>query len=63
MSILPNSIAKLIGGDAGYDWRSEENYNKWRGIFVPSLQKVLTQVLWAVHNILYCVNSSGNIAH
>lgn len=32
------------GGEAGYDWRSEENHSKWRGIFVPALQKVLTQV-------------------
>ena len=31
-------------GEAGYDWRSEENLAKWRGLFVPSLQKVLTQV-------------------
>ena len=29
---------------AGYDWRLEENCTKWRGIFVPALQKVLTQV-------------------
>ena len=28
----------------GYDWCAEENSIKWRGIFVPSLQKVLTQV-------------------
>ena len=29
---------------AGYDWRLEENCTKWRGLFVPALQKVLTQV-------------------
>jgi len=29
---------------AGYDWRAEENHGKWKGIFVPALQKVLTQV-------------------
>ena len=28
----------------GCDWRAEENFLKWKGIFVPSLQKVLTQV-------------------
>jgi len=31
-------------GEAGYDWRSEENHSKWRGIFLPALQKVLQQV-------------------
>lgn len=31
-------------GEAGYDWKNEENHSKWRGIFVPALQKVLTQV-------------------
>ena len=29
---------------AGYDWRAEENHGKWKEIFVPALQKVLTQV-------------------
>ena len=33
-----------MGSAPGYDWRSEENFLKWKGIFVPALQKVLTQV-------------------
>ena len=32
------------GPGPGYDWRSEENFLKWKGIFVPALQKVLAQV-------------------
>jgi len=31
-------------GDTCYDWRSEENAGKWRGLFVEPLQKVLIQV-------------------
>jgi len=38
------SPAPGLGAEVGYDWRSEENHSKWRGIFVPALQKVLTQV-------------------
>lgn len=29
---------------ADYDWSSEENAGKWRGLFVDPLQKVLVQV-------------------
>ena len=36
----PNSFM----GDTFYDWRSEENAGKWRGLFVEPLQKVLIQV-------------------
>jgi len=28
----------------GYNWWAEENYGKWKGIFIPALQKVLQQV-------------------
>ena len=39
------SVSSSQGSEsAGYDWRLEENCTKWRGIFVPALQKVLTQV-------------------
>ena len=44
MSIGVNSGSPAPVEAAGYDWRSEENYVKWKGIFVPALQKVLTQV-------------------
>jgi len=44
MSIGVNSGSPAPVETAGYDWRSEENCVKWKGIFVPSLQKVLTQV-------------------
>ena len=36
-----NSIVNFM--DA-YDWSSEENVGKWRGLFVDPLQKVLIQV-------------------
>eukprot|EP00092_Neocalanus_flemingeri_P012439 GFUD01013410.1.p1 GENE.GFUD01013410.1~~GFUD01013410.1.p1 ORF type:complete len:1387 (-),score=368.57 GFUD01013410.1:1178-5338(-) len=44
MSIGVNSGSPAPVESAGYDWRSEENHVKWKGIFVPALQKVLTQV-------------------
>jgi len=44
MSIGVNSGSPAPVEGAGYDWRSEENHVKWKGIFVPALQKVLTQV-------------------
>ena len=34
----------FLGGDPSYDWGSEENAGKWRGLFVEPLQKVLIQV-------------------
>ena len=34
--------ASILGNE--YDWSSEENANKWRGLFVEPLQKVLVQV-------------------
>ena len=43
MSITVSS-AQSSAETAGYDWRLEENCSKWRGLFVPALQKVLTQV-------------------
>ena len=43
MSITVSS-AQGSAETAGYDWRLEENCTKWRGLFVPALQKVLTQV-------------------
>ena len=43
MSITVSS-AHSSAETAGYDWRLEENCTKWRGLFVPALQKVLTQV-------------------
>ena len=43
MSITVSS-AQSSAETAGYDWRLEENCTKWRGLFVPALQKVLTQV-------------------
>ena len=39
--IDPNGVSSA---DGGYDWNSEENLGRWRGIFVGSLQKVLHQV-------------------
>lgn len=52
LSALPGSTVLTARGpidpngvsDGGYDWNSEENLAKWRGIFVLSLQKVLHQV-------------------
>ena len=43
MSITVSS-SQSSAETAGYDWRLEENCTKWRGLFVPALQKVLTQV-------------------
>jgi son of sevenless-like protein len=47
--MLPTTMAASSGSPGpvetqGYDWLAEENYGKWRGIFVPALQKVLQQV-------------------
>ena len=44
MSIGVSSGSPATVEGAGYDWRAEENHVKWKGIFVPALQKVLTQV-------------------
>ena len=39
----PGAPASFMG-ETCYDWRSEENAGKWRGLFVEPLQKVLIQV-------------------
>ena len=43
-SVSNQASSDSVGSAPGYDWRSEENFLKWKGIFVPALQKVLTQV-------------------
>ena len=40
----PGGAPPSFMGDTCYDWRSEENAGKWRGLFVEPLQKVLIQV-------------------
>jgi len=40
----PSDGTTGLGSGTTYDWRAEENFLKWKGIFVPALQKVLTQV-------------------
>ena len=44
MSLSVSNSANPDGVGPGYDWRCEENFLKWKGIFAPALQKVLTQV-------------------
>ena len=44
MSMSVSNSTNPDGVGPGYDWRCEENFLKWKGIFAPALQKVLTQV-------------------
>lgn len=43
-SVSAAVASAFISGDHHYDWSSEENAGKWRGLFVDPLQKVLVQV-------------------
>ena len=41
---LSSSAVSSSSNSCFYDWASEENLAKWRGVFVHSLEKVLRQV-------------------
>ena len=47
-SSAASSLSAVAGGGAAdastYDWKSEDNLRRWRGMFVHSLEKVLKQV-------------------